>query len=73
MRVYVANDHIPRLSLPWVVDRHPVISVLGFVLLGALVGTDALLNPLFKFTLLTDDLARHVHTYHVICIIFTLN
>lgn len=44
-------------TLPWVVDGHPVIGVSGFVLLGALIGTDTLLNPLFKFTLVTDDLA----------------
>ena len=40
-----------RSSFPWVVDRHPVIGVLEFVLFGAFVGTDALLNPLFKLTL----------------------
>ena len=46
-------------------DRHPVIGVLGFVLLGAFVGTDALLNLLFKLTLVTDDFTWHVCTYHV--------
>jgi len=42
-----------------------VIGVLGFVLLGALMGVDALLNLLFKLTLVTDDFAWHVYTHHV--------
>jgi len=46
-----------------------VIGVVGFVLLGTLVGTGALLNLLFKFTFVADDLAWHVYTYYVDCII----
>jgi len=48
-------------------DRHPVVGVIGFVLLGALVGTGASLNLLFKLTFVADDLAWHVYTYYIDC------
>jgi len=57
---YGASNYITGSSFPWVVDGHPVIGVLGFVLFGALIRTDTLLNPLFKLTFVTDNLARHV-------------
>ena len=63
------TDCLTGLPFPWIVDRHPVIGVLGFVLLGTLVGTIALRNLLFKLTFMTDDLTWHVYTYHINCII----
>ena len=50
-------------------DRHPVVGVIGFVLLGTLVGTGASINLLFKLTFVADDLAWHVYTYYIDCII----
>jgi len=46
-----------------------MIGVLGFVLLGTLVGTGALGNLLFKLTFVADDLTWHIYTYHIFRII----